>query len=76
MNMRHSLRFQNTLLNLSECLNELRFEGTSTIESAEEREAAAQLYALAAKFREVYEQAQGSGSRNTGSSRRPDERRG
>lgn len=50
-------RFQNTVLDLSQCLNALRFEGMSTIDSAEEREAAAQLYALAEKFREVYEQA-------------------
>ena len=58
-------RFQNTLLDLSECLNALRFEGTSTIKSAEEREAAAQLYALAAKFREVYEEAQEEADQET-----------
>ena len=49
-------RFENTLNDLRDCLNALQEEGFATIESVSEREAAVALYAVAAKFRKVYEQ--------------------
>lgn len=48
-------RFENTLNDLRDCLNALQDDGFDCIESKREREAAADLYALAKKFAAIYE---------------------
>ena len=51
-------RFENTLSALVDCLNALEEEGMDTLDNRYEREAATSLYAVASKFRKVYEAAQ------------------
>lgn len=51
-------RFENTLQALVDCLNALEEEGMDTLDNRYEREAATSLYAVASKFRKVYEKAQ------------------